>query len=118
MLSRGRPAVNGPMSLVALRARCSELNATTVKRASARQPRSDQELEVAREVWRKTMNDVELGRAGTPVELHDVDLREVLLVEVFGISEQHGNAAQPNVRGIHNFRANLVNECALMLQKL
>ena len=89
-----------------------------MRRATDRQPRNDQEMAVAREVWKKTMKDIELGRAGASMELCDIDMQEVLLVEVFGISEQRGDATQANVRGIHNFKANFVNECALMLQKL
>ena len=72
----------------------------------------------AREVWEKTARDIELGRAGAPLELDEVDLSDVLLVEVFGFVEQHGESAQAQVRGIHNFRANRVNDCALMIQKL
>ena len=118
LLSRGRPAVHGPMPLESLRRKCKMLNEVTIQRAAARKPRDQQELAIAREVWRKTTKDIELGRAGEPLELHEVNLQEILLVEAFGIQEQHGNSTQASIRGIHNFRANFVNECALLVQKL
>ena len=117
LLSGGRPAVHGPMPLESLRRKCKMLNEVTIQRAAARKPRDQQELAIAREVWRKTTKDIELGRAGEPLELHEVNLQEILLVEAFGIQEQHGNSTQASIRGIHNFRANFVNECALLVQK-
>ena len=118
LLSRGRRSVTGPLSLQALRASCRTQNAATVRRALSRVPQTPEEYDVAQEVWQKTKTDIEMGRAGEPLELDDVDLDDVLLAEVFGILEQHGNAAKVSVRGIHNFRANFVNECAVMPQKL
>ena len=44
MLSRGRRAVQGPMPLETLRARCRELNEVTLHRAAGRRPRSELEL--------------------------------------------------------------------------
>ena len=118
VLSGGRKSVHGPLPLVELRARCQVINQSTLRRALRRAPRTDADHRVAREVWQKTQKDIELGRAGAPMELHKVNLNEVLLVEAFGILEQHGNSSQPSVRGIHNFRSNLVNDCAFMPQKL
>ena len=50
--------------------------------------------------------DVNLGRAGQPRDLSEIDLGEVLLVEVFGVEEQRSNAQGAAVRGIHNFCSN------------
>ena len=118
ILSRVRKLVDGPLPLQELRSRCAQINQSTLRRALKRFPQTASEVRIAGEVWRKTQKDIELGRAGTPMELHEVNLEDILLVEAFGILEQHGDATQSTVRGIHNFRANLVNECAFMPQKL
>ena len=47
----------------------------------------------------KTLKDIDLGRAGPPVELDCVDLHQVLLVDCFGIWEQHGEAEQTKADG-------------------
>ena len=62
--------------------------------------------------------DISLGSAGEPVELTQVDLSSVLLVDMFGIWELHGNATERTVRAIHNFKANFVNEHAWLPHRL
>lgn len=116
--SRGRPDASLAMDVDVLRARCSELNAKVIARAREKVPVTLLERELAQEVWNKTKKDMAFGRAGVPHELADIELDSVLLVEVFGVWEQHGAAQSAQVRGIHNFRSNGVNECAWMPEKL
>ena len=115
--SRGRPGGTGPLPLEELRKQCAEMNEDTLRKARGRLPRCSEEWVLAEAVWNKTSKDIESGRAGAPCELHDVDLSRLLLVDCFGIWEQHGEAAEAKVRGIHNFRSNLVNDCAWLPQK-
>ena len=108
----------GPPELTTLRERCLEINSATLRHARARQPRTPDEQRLALRVWEKVQADISAGRAGRPVDLSSVDLSDVLLVDVFGIWEQHGQATEPKVRDIHNFRSNLVNEYAWMPHRI
>ena len=105
-------------SLRDLQSRCSEINRETIARARNRVPMTHEDWLLAEEVWKQTEKDIAEGRAGAPISLHEVDLSEVLLVDSFGIWEQHGDASTKKARTIRNFRANLVNNCALMTQKM
>ena len=52
-----------------------------------RRSRTNKELCVTRGVWKKTSKDIDVGRAGQPLDLWEIERRECLLVEVFGVIE-------------------------------
>ena len=116
--SRGRQGFGGVQSLDDLYCQSWETNMASIKRAKERHPTTPVEKSMAEEVWKKTTKDIAMGRAGEPVDLWEIDLREVLLVEAFGVQEKRGSAQESSVRGIHNFRKNQVNDYAWMPQKL
>ena len=80
-------------SLPHLRRQCLEVNRNTVDQALRKTPKTEDEWALAEEVWRKMRKDIEVEkRAGPPLDIDRVDLSSILLVECFGIWEQHGSA--------------------------
>ena len=113
--SRGRPGWPRPCPLSKLRESCVEINQQILRAAEARRPRTDDEHELACEIWRKVQTDMAAGRMGPLREVQDLDLSAALLVESFGIRKSRCNAGR-TAREIHNFRKNRVNDCAWMPQ--
>ena len=57
----------------------------TLKSAKAKAPRSQEDLAIAQEAWKKTLKDIDNGYAGKPIPVSGLDLHENLLVDTFGI---------------------------------
>ena len=95
--SRGRPGDGAAPRLRDLQDKCYEINMRTVQAAQRRAKRADADLQVAKEIWTQTQKDISAGRAGEPVDLDQVDMREILLVDSFAHFEQHGGRGAAKV---------------------
>ena len=116
--SNGRKGDGAAPDLNNLRAQCRGINEATVRRAMRRIPENAKDLELSQRVWGKIQSDIDAGRSGEPVDVEFLDMDEILLVEVFGVWEQHGEALMAKVREIYNFKANRVNDHAWMPNKI
>ena len=59
-LVHGKPGHGSAPNIESLKSRCKEINARTIKRALQRVPRTDEEMEVATETWKKVVADHEV----------------------------------------------------------
>ena len=109
--------MGGPEDLTVLASRCKEVNLATLRSAQAKTPRTEAELQLAKEAWAKVQKDISNGHAGTPIKVEQVDLESNLLVDTFGIYEKHAGSDW-KVRVINNFRSNTVNQYAWMPSKM
>ena len=113
----GTPGLGGPEPIEDLKQQCYRINMATLKSAKAKYPRSQEDLDIAHAAWQKTLKDIESGFAGSPIPVSELNLHENLLVDTFGIYEQHAGQCW-KVRLINNFRRNTVNQHAWLPSKM
>ena len=101
--THGKPANYVVPDLEELHSHCQKVNARTLAQAEP-----DQNAEA---VWEKTKEEVKRGLISALVPVADVDLRSVLLVRRFGISQLGVNGWK--IRPIDDFRHNEANKYAM-----
>ena len=107
----GRPGLGAPPPLEELQARCAQVNARTLARARAQVPTTEEERQLASQVWTKVSKDIALGRLGQPQAIESLDLSSNLLTDTFGVWETGAHGVR-KVRVISNFRSNEANAYA------
>ena len=113
----GRPGLGGPEPIELLKESCRHTHSATIQAALERNGGPSTDKELVDETWAKFEQDVQRGFIGTPQELDTVDLEQILLVESFGIWEQHAGSLR-KVRIINNFRSIKVNSFAWLPAKM
>ena len=117
-LTHGRPAHGKMPVLDDLKSRCAEINERTLRMAQARIPKMRQEGKLAADMWEKIGLERSKGRISEPMNLDQFRMGEALLVDTFGVYEQHGQATEETLRVISNCKANEANGYASMTEKL
>ena len=117
-LTHGRPAHGRVPVLDDLKSRCTEINERTIRMARSRIPRMRQNAKLAGDMWEKICLERSKGRISAPIEIEQFPMGEALLVDTFGVYEQHGIATEETLRVINNFKANEANGYAYMTEKL
>ena len=70
----GQPGLGGPEPIAELAAKCMQVNQATLRSAQGKNPRTEADLELAKEAWQKMQKDIQNGHAGTPISVHQLDL--------------------------------------------
>ena len=98
-LVHGRPAKGACPDLAELYDHCEDINMATLARIRPGK--------FASEVWGKHKKEMSEGKVGPSIPVDQLDLRDKLLLERFGVEELR--EGQQKVRVIDNFRKNHVN---------
>ena len=110
LLRKGKLAKGHILQLDNLWAQCAALNLRTLRRLRREGVPAEEEYDIVKKTWLKTLQEWKEGRVSSWMELDEVDMNAVLLTHRFGVWERKEHGWK--VRCIDNYYSSRVNEFA------